>query len=256
MTTRGLSLVLVVFAATGVAAARSGPLPSVLLPALRVGQVIAGSLTLSTRTIGAGRTIRGAYRMRVQGRAGSRFLISGSARFGGISAGRHAAAFDPLTLQAYTMGSSKPLPRAVQGFFYNQDFWGDPLSAQLRVGQTWRVTLPRPWQYGPAGSASVRVVKLSLAADSVTLQETGSGVGPSAGQIAHPPSVTMSSADNSSRSSVVIGRGTWTAAITLHHGIVAESVIDVRENATIPASAMLPARHITLENVYTLVRTP
>jgi hypothetical protein len=62
------------------------------------------------------------------------------------------------------------------GPFYNPTFWGSP-NGELKAGQTWNVTLAKPWELGPAGSQTVTVVSIDKANGIVVLKREGEGLG-------------------------------------------------------------------------------
>ncbi|GLQ99143.1 hypothetical protein [Dyella mobilis] len=62
------------------------------------------------------------------------------------------------------------------GVAFNALLWGTP-PATIRVGTTWNVDIPQPWEMGPAAQQKITVISIDPVAHEVTVLREGSGTG-------------------------------------------------------------------------------
>jgi hypothetical protein len=123
--------------------------------------------------------------------------------------------------------------RQTSGPSFNPLLWGMP-TGDLKVGQTWTVSVSEPWEIGPAGSETVRVVSLDPAEGIVTLEREGSGTGKSQDD-EHKLSITVKG--NKLEATVVAGPSTWSGRTTIQHGLILNDEILIRRPVTLHTQA-------------------
>jgi hypothetical protein len=62
------------------------------------------------------------------------------------------------------------------GVAFNALLWGTP-PATIKLGTTWNVDIPQPWEVGPAAQQKITVISIDPVSHSVTLLREGSGTG-------------------------------------------------------------------------------
>jgi len=102
------------------------------------------------------------------------------------------------------------------GPVYNRLLWGDP-PAQPKAGMTWTVTIPQPWELGPAGTQTVTVEHVDRTDGSVTLKREGTATGFFAGE-SHQ--VTLTKNGTKVTLDVTPGQAHWSGYTTFRQGIV------------------------------------
>jgi hypothetical protein len=125
------------------------------------------------------------------------------------------------------------------GALYNRLLWGDP-PAELKPGMTWTVTIPQPWELGPAGRQVVTVLRLDDTDGTVTLKREGRAVGLFAKE---PAQVTLTKGGKPITLDVTPGQAHWSGYTTFRHGIVVSDELlvvrtdDLRSKETGPVTA-------------------
>jgi hypothetical protein len=62
------------------------------------------------------------------------------------------------------------------GILYNSFIWGAP-PATLKVGDSWTVNLPQPWELGGTGTQTITVMEIDATNNAIWLKREGSGEG-------------------------------------------------------------------------------
>ncbi len=221
----------------------------------------------------AGQTIREAYTARFDRQGVGPHIMNGtiSVSVGGSEdggtlmhvafaiAGKTAVADAIVNLSTMRVVRADGAKRSPQrtaagiGVYYDPLFWGTP-PASLSVGATWSVHLDRPWPFGPAGTARVRVVSVDAASETVTLALVGQGSGPSANDIEHPPVTTGSMDDRRVTIPTTFGKTTWIARLTLVHGITQDEQIVVEQEVLLGQTEISPVQRVVNRETLTLHR--
>lgn len=123
--------------------------------------------------------------------------------------------------------------RQTSGPIFNPLLWGVP-GSELKVGQTWQVAVTEPWEIGPAGKETVRVVSLDPAEGIVTLEREGSGTGKSQDDERKLP-ITVKG--KKLDATVMAGPSTWSGLTTLQHGLILNDEILIRRPVTLQTEA-------------------
>lgn len=123
--------------------------------------------------------------------------------------------------------------RQTSGPIFNPLLWGMP-AAKLKVGQTWQVAVTEPWEIGPAGQETVRVVNLDPADGTVTLEREGSGMGKSQDDERKLPIVVKGKKLDAT---VTPGMSTWSGLTTVQHGLILNDEILIRRPVTLHTEA-------------------
>ena len=133
------------------------------------------------------------------------------------AAGTHAVDIirDGGAVSCYN-GSKCAIYTDASGAVYNRLLWGDP-PAKLMPGMTWTVTIPQPWELGPAGRQVVTVVHLDDTDGTVTLKREGRAVGLLAKE---PAQVTLTKGGKPITLDVTPGQAHWSGYTTFRHGVV------------------------------------
>jgi hypothetical protein len=123
--------------------------------------------------------------------------------------------------------------RETSGLTFSPLLWGMP-TGELKVGQTWDVQVTEPWEIGPQGSETVRVVSLDPAAGIVTLRREGSGNGASQDDARKLPIVVKG---QKLEATVTAGPSHWSGLTTIQHGIILNDEILIRRSVTLQTEA-------------------
>lgn len=102
------------------------------------------------------------------------------------------------------------------GPFYNPTFWGSP-TGDLKAGQTWNVTLDKPWELGPAGSQTVTVVSIDKVNGIVVLKREGEGIGSYEGS---QDTATVKKDRKSYTVKVTFGKAHWIGQAVIQRGVI------------------------------------
>ncbi|HET7175065.1 MAG TPA: hypothetical protein VFK21_03575 [Gammaproteobacteria bacterium] len=123
--------------------------------------------------------------------------------------------------------------RQTSGPIFNPLLWGMP-DGELKLGQTWQVTVTEPWEIGPAGKETVRVVSLDPAEGIVTLERDGNGTGKSQDD-ERKLSITVKG--KKLDATVVAGPSTWSGLTTVQHGLILNDEILIRRPVSLQTEA-------------------
>jgi len=107
------------------------------------------------------------------------------------------------------------------GVSFNPLFWGMP-KGDLRVGQTWTVDIPVPWELGPAGKETIKVISIDPKNDSITLERSGEGEGAAENEIKKVPLVKDK---KTYVVDVTAGKASWDGYTTFRRGIIMSDVL-------------------------------
>ena len=109
------------------------------------------------------------------------------------------------------------------GVSINPLLWGAP-TGKLHVGQTWEVAIGVPWELGPAGKQTVRVVSIDPSNDSITLEREGEGEGDALNEIKTLPLIK----DKKTYTvQVKAARAKWSGYATFRRGVILSDVLFV-----------------------------
>ena len=120
------------------------------------------------------------------------------------------------------------------GVSINPLFWGAP-KGKLHVGQTWEVTIAIPWELGPGGKETVRVVSIDAANDSVTLERVGEGEGDAVNEIKKLPLVKDK---KNYVVDVAAGKAKWSGYTTFRRGVILSDVLLVERQVTVTSTEL------------------
>lgn len=143
-------------------------------------------------------------------------------------------------------GGQCSVNRQTSGPIFNPVLWGMP-TGELKVGQTWKVAVTEPWEIGPPGSETVRVVSLDPADGIVTLEREGSGSGRSQDDERKLPIVVKGAKQEAT---VVAGSATWSGLTTIQRGMILNDEILIRRAVTLQTAVGTFSGE---ETVYTLL---
>ncbi|HEX5461755.1 MAG TPA: hypothetical protein VFX20_17460 [Steroidobacteraceae bacterium] len=138
------------------------------------------------------------------------------------------------------------------GTIFNRYLWGD-VPDDVRPGDSWAVTLAKPWEIGPRGTEQVRVLRLDPVNRVITLTREGSGVGPSSDD-AHRNSITITTTNGKTLDvRIVPGEAHWSGYTTVREGVIIADEILVERHVTLVAHTGQKfegeQRSYTLENL-------
>jgi len=102
------------------------------------------------------------------------------------------------------------------GLLYNRLLWGGP-PARLKAGQTWKVAINQPWEFGAAGTQTVSVMRLDDTNGMVTLKREGTASGAIADESG---TITLVRNGKQIKLDIIPGKAHWTGYTTFRHGIV------------------------------------
>ena len=136
------------------------------------------------------------------------------------------------------------------GLAYNPLLWG-PAPPSLHVGQGWRATIPIPWELGPAGDETVRVVAVDESNGEATLERSGEAEG--LFDQDHLK-LTMKRGGDAVSFAVTPGRARWSGWARFRRGIVVSDALLVERSVTLtpsagPAVMGLEREYITLNAI-------
>lgn len=106
--------------------------------------------------------------------------------------------------------------------------WGDA-PKDINVGATWKVTVGKPWEIGPAGSEEVRVMRIDPANHIVTLERRGRGQGAWGGFDANR-TITITAGDKSLNAHIIPGDAHWEGLTTVREGVIVADEIMVHQD--------------------------
>jgi hypothetical protein len=110
------------------------------------------------------------------------------------------------------------------GVSFNPLFWGSPKGV-LRAGQSWTVDIPVPWELGPAGRQTVRVVSVDPLNESITLEREGQADGAAENEIKKIP---LLKDKKTYFVDVAPGKSSWSGYTTFRRGLIMSDVLLVQ----------------------------
>jgi hypothetical protein len=123
--------------------------------------------------------------------------------------------------------------RQTSGPIFNPLLWGTPAGV-LKPGQTWQVVITEPWEIGPKGQETVRVLSVDPAEGIVTLEREGSGSGKSQDD-EHKLSIVVKG--EKLEATVTPGASTWSGLTTIQRGLILNDEILIRRPVTLQTAA-------------------
>ncbi|HEY1774489.1 MAG TPA: hypothetical protein VGH91_15000 [Gammaproteobacteria bacterium] len=224
---------------------------SYLIPQLQKGQVFANVFSKTVELQGNGFD---AYTGRYSGTAAHKVLDPDPSK---LSVETTSSAFDKPDYHAIAILADSgqewckqdgkcSVDRETSGPLFNPLLWGMP-AGELKVGQTWQVAVTEPWEIGPPGNETVRVVSLDAADGIVTLEREGSGSGKSEDDERKLPIVVKGVKQEAT---VVAGSATWSGLTTIQRGMILNDEILIRRSVTVQTGAGTFSGE---ETVYTLL---
>lgn len=120
------------------------------------------------------------------------------------------------------------------GVSINPLLWGTP-KGKLRAGQTWEVNIGVPWELGPAGKETVKVISVDPSNDTITLERTGEGEGESANEIKQ---LHLVKDRKTYTVDVSAGRAKWDGLTTFRRGVILSDELLVERPVTITSKEL------------------
>ncbi len=130
-------------------------------------------------------------------------------------------------------GHEQPLTDA-SGVSINPMLWGAPRGT-LHVGDTWEVQIPIPWELGPAGKQTVKVVAIDPLNDGITLQREGASRGEFADDIKTLPLIKDR---KTYRVDVTPSEAKWNGYTTFQRGMIMSDVLIVVRQITVTSKEL------------------
>lgn len=120
------------------------------------------------------------------------------------------------------------------GVSINPLFWGAP-KGKLHVGQTWEVAIAIPWELGPAGKETVKVVSIDPANDTITLEREGEGEGDAVNEF---KKLSLVKDKKNYVVDVAAGKAKWSGYATFRRGIILSDVLLVERPVTVTSTEL------------------
>lgn len=120
------------------------------------------------------------------------------------------------------------------GVSINPLLWGTP-KGKLHAGQSWEVTINVPWELGPPGRETVKVISVDPSNDTVTLERTGEGDGESVNEIKQLHLVKDRKTYAVEASA---GRTKWDGLTTFRRGVILSDVLLVERPITVSSKEL------------------
>lgn len=120
------------------------------------------------------------------------------------------------------------------GVSINPLLWGMP-SGKLHSGQSWEVNINVPWELGPAGKETVKVLSVDVSNDSITLQRTGEGEGDSASEI---KKLHLVKDKKTYEVEISAGKAKWDGTTTFRRGIILSDELLVERPITVTSKEL------------------
>lgn len=120
------------------------------------------------------------------------------------------------------------------GVSINPLLWGTP-SGKLHVGQSWEVVIGIPWELGPAGKETVKVISVDPTNDTITLERTGEGDGESASEVKQ---LHMVKDKKTYAVEVSAGKAKWDGTTTFRRGVILSDALLVERSITITSKEL------------------
>lgn len=143
------------------------------------------------------------------------------------------------------------IDRDTSGIIFSHQLWGH-VPENIHVGSAWTATIAEPWELGPPGKETVRVVGMDPARHVVTLVRTGSG-DYKAGD-APTRAITITTSDGKALEvTVKPGASCWRGRTIVRDGIIVGDTIMVTRHVTLVSASGRTfsgeERAYTLENL-------
>lgn len=116
------------------------------------------------------------------------------------------------------------------GLVFDPVLWGDPPSRPA-PGTTWRLRVTQPWELGPPGNETVRVVSVDPANAVIMLDREGHGSGQSDSEDLHTVAMTVGKATVDAK--IVPGASHWSGQTVFRHGIILSDVLLLERPVTL-----------------------
>jgi len=120
------------------------------------------------------------------------------------------------------------------GVSINPLLWGAP-KGKLRVGQSWEVVINVPWELGPPGKQTVKVISIDPLNDTITLERTGEGDGESANEI---KKLSLMKDKNTYTVEVSAGKAKWSGYTTFRRGVILSDSLLVERPVTVSSKEL------------------
>lgn len=123
--------------------------------------------------------------------------------------------------------------------------WGVP-PGPLKAGLTWKISIDKPWEIGPAGTEKVQVISVDPVEKTLILQREGFGTGPAEDDKRGLP---ISVNGKSGTANVVAGLSHWSGRMIVRAGIVLSDEILIERVVTLHSDL---GDFTGVERVYTI----
>lgn len=120
------------------------------------------------------------------------------------------------------------------GVSINPLLWGTP-KGKLRAGQTWEVVISMPWELGPAGKETVKVISVDPTNDTITLERTGEGEGESVNEIKQ---LHLVKDRQTYEVEVSAGKAKWDGLTTFRRGVILSDELLVERPVTVSSKEL------------------
>lgn len=250
----GITILAVAFVAPVHAASNSSR--TFLRPHLQVGEHLSHVFSRAISIKGAGfkevvARVSGTSHATVASIGPDGIAMRGGYRYDGRPSGRGKQKLLPDGVTACWNGQCA-IDHETSGATFNRTLWGRA-PEHLHVGSAWAATIHEPWELGPPGSETVRVVRLNPPDHEVTLFREGRGSGRSLHD-RRIKQITITTDDGATlKVTVVPGETHWSGRTIVRDGIiVADTIMVNRHVMLVSASGRKFAgeeRAYTLENL-------
>ena len=115
------------------------------------------------------------------------------------------------------------------GVSINPLLWGTP-KERLHVGQSWEIRIALPWELGPPGQQTVKVISIDPLNDTITLERSGEGEGDAANEI---KKITLIKDKKTYVVEVSAGKAKWSGYTTFRRGVILSDVLLMERPVTV-----------------------
>lgn len=228
--------------------ARAEPATTFLHPDLKVGQHLSDVFAKTVSIKGAGFAekvdrISGTADYTVTGVTAKAFVFDEDDRYDGYPASGPVHDIEILRDGITNCHAGKcRVNDQTSGVIFNPLLWGKgPGPGPLRAGMSWNVSIPKPWEIGPAGTGRVRVLRVDPRNGVVTLSRSGSGEGPSSDDQSREkrgkPMRITTTAGKTIEVSVIPGKASWQGCTTIRRGVIVSDVIMVQRHVMLVSAS-------------------
>lgn len=178
------------------------------------------------------RRISGFATYRVEAVRGTFYKLGGEYEYYGARSGKDdLGAYYERDGVYYLMRGKRFLGTDASGPFFSVWLWGEP-PREPYAGETWIHHIPKPWELGPAGMQTVRVVSVDRANGRIVLERSGSGIGAPLGR----PLPKIDGVQP------YFGKVTWKGTATVRHGLIESDQLVMHADVVVPATAVKSKR--------------